>query len=108
MLRKLLVQRCRPIGLTAIFLVAIIIVAIDVARAINVLGHRKPSLELLWSIFEPLVAVIISALPSYKALFGGGRRMQRISYDGKHSDTTVEGLRSEQLSSQGLKVERRI
>ena len=60
----------RKVGLAAIFLIAITDVAFDITRTVYTVNGGAVALDTIWDILEPTIAVIVSSLPTYKALLG--------------------------------------
>lgn len=86
MLRKLQMRRSRKVGLAALFLIALIDVAFDIARTVYTVDGGAVALDTLWDILEPAIAVMISALLTYKALLGRSERKKSISYENLKRD----------------------
>ena len=80
MLRGLQMPRSRKIGLAALFLIAITDVVFDITRTVYTVDGGAVALDTIWDILEPTIAVIISALPTYKALLGPAKRKKNTSY----------------------------
>ena len=59
----------RKFAVMGIFLIAWIIVAFDILRVVKSLAHSGQFLALLYAALEAELAVIVSALPAYRALF---------------------------------------
>lgn len=86
MLRGLQMPTSRKIGLAALFLIAITDVIFDITRTVYTVHGGAVALDTIWDILEPTVAVIISTLPTYKALLGTSKKRQNTSYqDLSHS-----------------------
>ena len=70
MLRNLQIRTGQKIGLTLLFLIATIDIVFDILRTTyNLRGGLIGIETIIWDILEPNIAVIISALPTYRALF---------------------------------------
>ncbi len=80
MLRKLQMSMSRKLGLAAIFLIAITDVAFDITRTIYTVNGGAVALDTIWDILEPTIAVIVSSLPTYKALLGIAKKDKSTSY----------------------------
>ena len=70
----------QKIGLASLFSIATIVIICDVLRVIYGLGAGVVALATVWDILEPSIAVMISALPTYRALFTTARKRGRTSY----------------------------
>ena len=70
MLRGLQMSMSRKFGLAAIFLIAIADVVLDIIRTVYTVNMGAVALDTIWDILEPTIAVIVSSLPTYKALTG--------------------------------------
>lgn len=68
----------RKVGLAAIFLLAVVDIIFDITRTIYTVDGGAVTLYPIWDILEPTIAVIVSSLPTYKAL-------SRVSRKKKHS-----------------------
>ena len=85
-LRRLQMPIGRKLGLAALFLIAITDLIFDVIRTLYT-GGKVDNFHTIWGILEPTLAVIVSALPTYKALLGGARkeritRYQNLGHEG--------------------------
>lgn len=67
----------RKVGLAAIFLIAITDVAFDITRTVYTVNGGAVALDTIWDILEPTIAVIVSSLPTYKALLGIAKTKNR-------------------------------
>ena len=76
MLKRLQMPTRRKIGLAAIFLVATSDVIIDIIRTIYSINGGPVAFNAIWDILEPSIAVIVSALPTYKAVLGSSRKQK--------------------------------
>ncbi|MCJ1383475.1 hypothetical protein MMC17_006589 [Xylographa soralifera] len=76
MLRGLRISRAQKIGLAAIFLIAFIDILFDILRTIYTVNGGAVGLDTTFDILEPSIAVIISTLPTYRALFMTRRRTE--------------------------------
>ncbi|KAK6593133.1 hypothetical protein ACHAPC_004623 [Botrytis cinerea] len=91
MLKGLQMKTGQKIGLAVIFLIATIDVVFDILRTIYTVDGGAIALDTLWDILEPTITVMISALPSYRTLFGD-RRKKSTSYKTlDHSGNTRRG-----------------
>lgn len=70
----------RKVGLAAIFLIAIIDVVFDITRTVYTVHGGVVALDTIWDILEPTIAVIVSSLPTYKALLGIAKKKKSKSY----------------------------
>ena len=70
MLRDLKISIPQKIGLVFIFSLAIVCVALDIVRVVEAVNQNQA----LYTIIEINFVVIISCLPTYRALLGMGRR----------------------------------
>lgn len=90
MLRRLQMSMSRKLGLAAIFLIAITDVVFDITRTVYTVNGGAVALDTIWDILEPTIAVIVSSLPTYKALLGIAKKKQSTSYqDLGHSGGTT-------------------
>ena len=75
MLKGMQMPASRKAGLAAIFSIAITDVVFDIVRtSFTVNGETEVSPWTVWDILEATVAVVVSALPSYRALFGNSKK----------------------------------
>ena len=79
MLKGLQMPTRKKLGLAAIFLVATSDIIIDIIRTVYSINGRPVALNAMWDILEPSIAVIVSALPTYKALLGNSNRRKETS-----------------------------
>jgi len=90
MLRGLQMPLSRKIGLAALFLIAITDIVFDVTRTVYTVDGGAVALDTIWDILEAIIAVIVSSLPTYKALLGPMKRRKGSSYKNmKHNDTAT-------------------
>lgn len=75
MLQKLQMPMSRKLGLAALFLIAITDVIFDITRTVYTVRVRTSNT--IWDIIEPAIAVIVSALPTYKALLGNSTKKKK-------------------------------
>ena len=68
MLKDLQIGVSQKGGLACIFLIATIGIIFDIIRIAIGDGGGALSLAALWNVLEPTIAVIVSTLPSYRAL----------------------------------------
>lgn len=68
MLRELQMPTSRKVGLAALFSIAITDVIFDITRTVHTVNSGFGAFDKIWDILEPTIAVIISSLPTYKAL----------------------------------------
>ncbi|MCJ1389046.1 hypothetical protein MMC18_001900 [Xylographa bjoerkii] len=76
MLKGLRISRAQKIGLAAIFLIAFIDILFDILRTIYTVNGGAVGLDTTFDILEPTIAVIISTLPTYRALFMTRKRSE--------------------------------
>ena len=69
MIRGLKMRTKKRIGLACLFSLALIVIALDCFRIAFGDGGGIISLACLWDVLEPSIAVIVSALITYRALF---------------------------------------
>lgn len=67
----------RKVGLAAIFSIAVIDVIFDITRTVYTVDRGAVALDTIWDILEPTVAVIVSTLPTYKALLRAPKKEKR-------------------------------
>ncbi|KAL8787522.1 MAG: hypothetical protein Q9213_002180 [Squamulea squamosa] len=116
MIRGLQISTSRKVGLAGLFLIAIIDVIFDITRTIYTVDGGAVALDTIWDILEPTIAVIVSSLPTYKALFGTTRKKQDSVYDAlghrpngngntrdTHDKDQSRGIRLSTVSTQGPK-----
>lgn len=80
MLGKLQISTSRKVGLAGIFLIALIDVIFDITRAVYTVDGGAVALDTIWDILEPTIAVIVSSLPTYKALLKPTKKVRNTSY----------------------------
>lgn len=74
------VPLAQKIGLASLFSMAIIVIIFDILRAVYALEIGVVALDSIWNILEPSIAVMVSALPIYRALFTTRRKRDKTSY----------------------------
>ena len=79
MLRRLQMPMGRKFGLAALFLIAITDLIFDILRTLYT-GGGVNNFHTIWDILEPTIAVIVSSLPTYKALLGGAKKKRNTRY----------------------------
>ncbi|MCJ1421266.1 hypothetical protein MMC32_007628 [Xylographa parallela] len=89
MLKGLRISRAQKIGLAAIFLIAFIDILFDILRTIYTVNGGAVGLDTTFDILEPSIAVIISTLPTYRALFMSRRRMETGSSFGNMKTSNI-------------------
>ena len=77
MLRRLQMPISQKLGLAALFLIAITDVIFDITRTAYTGGEI--AVDAIWDVLEATIAVIVSSLPTYKALLGGGQKGEKHS-----------------------------
>ena len=96
MLPRLQMPMGRKLGLAALFLIAISDVIFDIIRTVST-GGEGNNYYTIWDILEPTIAVILSSLPTYKALLGSARQERNTRYQNLgHSGGVVRHINSEQ------------
>ena len=104
----------RKLGLAALFLIAITDVVFDITRTVYTVHGGAVALDTIWDILEPTIAVIVSSLPTYKALLGATKKEKNTSYqnlghngdapwNSKHSQN-ADGPNSVELSMSSAQV----
>ena len=79
MLRRLQMPIGRKLGLAALFLIAITDLIFDIFRTLYT-GGGVNNFHTIWDILEPTLAVIVSSLPTYKALLAGAKKARNTRY----------------------------
>ena len=77
MIEGLQMPMTRKLGLAVLFSLATIDVVFDIVRTVNTV-KRGPLT--IWDVLEPTTAVIISCLPTYRALFKTSRKQSDDAY----------------------------
>ena len=94
MLPRLQMPIGRKLGLAALFLIAMSDVIFDVVRTVYS-GGLVNNYYTIWNILEPTIAVIVSSLPTYKALLGGAKTARNTRYQHLgHSGRAVRYINS--------------
>ncbi|KAL8792373.1 MAG: hypothetical protein Q9195_005076, partial [Heterodermia aff. obscurata] len=109
MLRGLQMPTSRKLGLAALFLVAITDVIFDITRTFYTVHGGAVALDTIWDILEPTIALIISSLPTYKALLGSRTKSKNTSYQNLASGVAKKWSsthRSEADQSQDIELNR--
>lgn len=65
-------------GVAGIFSVACIDVTMDILRTVYTDQKLDASLNIVWDLLEPSIAVIVCAIPTYRALFTNARKREAI------------------------------
>ena len=109
MLQGLQMSTSRKVGLAVLFSIAISDVIFDITRTIYSVKGGAFALDTVWDILEPTVAVIVSTLPSYKALLGIAKKKKTTSYQNlNHSGgDTGHSKQSHRIDPSGSGVELR-
>ena len=81
MLRRLQIRRSQKVGLVAIFSIAFVIIAFDLLRTVKSINGGGFSESTLYGILEMTVAVMISCLPTYRALLRADRKKTQVVHD---------------------------
>jgi hypothetical protein len=103
MLKKMQMSLFHKLGLAAIFLLATIDIVFDILRTYHTIGGTT-SLSVLWDILEPTIAVVVSTMPTYRALYTSVKREYSKSYPAHYNSAPIEtGHRSQQDQEAGLK-----
>lgn len=76
-LRSIQLPISKKLGLASVFFLALAIVALDILRIALGDGGGIVSLASLWDVLEPSVAVIVSTLPTYRALLPSGEKLAK-------------------------------
>ena len=106
MLRRLQMPIGRKLGLAALFLIAITDVIFDITRTVYTVHGGAVALDTIWDILEPTIAVIVSSLPTYKALLGGAKKERNTRYQNLgHSGGDVWHSKSSNNANQADSVE---
>ena len=85
MLHNLQIQTIQKLGLACLFLLAMIDILFDILRTTHrISGIYGQAVAATWDILEPTIAVIISCLPSYRALFKLSRSEPLVQYNTLH------------------------
>ena len=86
MLKDLQIRLVQKIGLALLFMIATISIVFDILRTYYDIHGGIIMLEVVvWDVLEPIVAVIVSALPTYRALFKDHQRMPRTYRRDEHA-----------------------
>ena len=81
MIKGLKMSRGQKIALGALFLLATIDILFDVVRVGVGIGGGIVTSAAIFDVLEPVVAVIVSTLPTYRALFVVSRKKESSSYN---------------------------
>ena len=73
-IRGLQMSLGQKLGLSALFMMAVVDIAVDICRRIETLHGRPVRSNLLLNVAEPAIAVMISALLPYRKLFIGQKQ----------------------------------
>ena len=88
----------RKVGLAALFLIAITDVIFDITRTIYTINDtfkaKAVALDTIWDILESTIAVIVSSLPTYKALLGPTKKRKNTRYQNLDHSGVVIGKSS--------------
>lgn len=96
----------RKLGLAALFLIAITDVIFDITRTVYTVHGGAVALDTIWDILEPTIAVIVSALPIYKALLGGAKKKRNTRYQNLgHSGGDVWHSKSSNNANEANSIE---
>lgn len=83
MIKDLKITLPQKIGLIFIFCLAFVCIALDILRVVEAVAHH----EALYTIIEINFVVIISCLPTYRALLGINKRRKSTAASGSKSRT---------------------
>lgn len=106
MLHTLQMRIGQKLGLAAIFLVALVDIAFDIFRTIYSLSGVA-GLDIMGDILEATIAVIISCLPTYRALFSHPRpRKQTMNENFEPASKNIRytGRENYELSSSAARL----
>ena len=92
----------RKVGLAAIFLLAIIDMALDITRTVYTVNGDAVGLDVIWDILEATIAVIVSSLPTYKALPGLAQRKKTTLYQNIGHNRDVSWYKSRSNATSAL------
>ena len=99
MLRRLQIRTVLKLGLATIFCCGLIIISFDILRTVeSVYGGGAVALSSLWTNLESAIAVIVSCIPTYSAIFTsnkGFKARRTVAFASKNpfaKSTTVKGL----------------
>ena len=84
----------RKVGLAALFLIAITDVIFDITRTVYTVNIKAVALDTIWDILESTIAVIVSSLPTYKALLGPTKKWKNTRYQNLDHSGAVIGKSS--------------
>lgn len=84
----------RKVGLAVLFSIAITDVIIDVIRTVYSINIKAVGLDTTCDILESTIAVIVSSLPTYKALLGSTKKWKKTRYQHMDHSGVVIGKRS--------------
>ena len=102
MLRHLQMSRSAKIGLAGIFGVGIITIVFDIVRTVETMTNTSLGSTALWTNLESTVAIMVSCMPSYRALLGGSRRVTGNSRPRKQRTSLRAESGSGEISSNRL------
>ena len=91
-LKGLQMQTSQKLGLASVFCLAILIVIFDILRTVfsakSARGGAVGASTALWDILEVTIAVIVSCLPTYRAILTQRRQTKRRKTNGTYSNIT--------------------
>lgn len=73
-IRKIQISTAKKVGIGAVFSVVLIIIACDILRTVKSFDQGAFSDSALYSFLEVTLAVIVSCLPIYRALFRASKK----------------------------------
>jgi hypothetical protein len=74
------IPNAQKIGLASLFSIATFVILFDILRSKYALGVGVVALDSIWDILKPSIAVIISALPVYRALLSTSKKQETTAY----------------------------
>jgi hypothetical protein len=80
MLHQIRIRRSQKIGLAMLFCIVFVTIALDILRTVQSLPGGSFSGSILYGILENAFTVIISCVPTYRALFGIERKAKANEY----------------------------
>ena len=106
MIRKLYIKTSEKVGLGIIFALAILDVAFEILRVVFSVSFaltKYPDRNLLWATLDPLISVMVCALPCYRGVLTRGwvrTAVDNLSYD----SSKFKGWFMVSINSQGEPV----
>lgn len=87
-LKQLQMNTKHKIALALLFLLGFVVIAFDITRISLSVGGGNQSLGALWHVIETSVAVIVAALPTYRAFFVTSKPLSSSRYRNYDSRST--------------------